>query len=429
MPQPEPEILGGGGKREGRHPQLLARHREDARAGSRMRAHDDRPRGRRRIPPARARLRAAGLARGKESEHERARCSLPGDTVLRSSRVELEAAGWRAPPDSPFDGRSGRLRRLLRRIRRAAPTGLPVLITGETGTGKDLAARELHRLSGRAGPFVAVNSAALPAELVESELFGHERGAFSGALRDRRGLLREADGGTFFLDEIGELAFGLQAKLLRVLEDREVRPVGAGRTERVDVRFVFATNRDLDDDVAAGRLRQDILARIGHWRIETPPLRERPEDLLAIVERVLAAHSGRGEIAVSADFFEGLALHDWPLNVRELVAVVHKAAALLPDGGALEHAHLPAALRARMEDADAAPRPLAAALLPPTDSAPTARELETLLAHYRGRVADIARHTGRDRTQVYRWLRRYALEPAAYRARGRGAAARHLTRT
>ncbi|HWP35581.1 MAG TPA: sigma 54-interacting transcriptional regulator [Thermodesulfobacteriota bacterium] len=237
-------------------------------------------------------------------------------------------------------GRSLEMRRLFALIRRVAPTESTVLVTGETGTGKELVARALHALSARsAGPFVAVNCGALAAELVESELFGHERGAFTGAVGRRAGAFEAASGGTLFLDEVGELPLTLQPKLLRALESRTVTRLGSSTAVPVDVRVVAATHRDLEAEVRAGRFREDLFFRLHVVPIEVPPLRERLEDL-----PLLAAHllerlgAGRGRSLAPAALAR-LAAHDWPGNVRELRNVLERAA-LLADGDLIEADHL-----------------------------------------------------------------------------------------
>ncbi|MFH1532542.1 MAG: sigma 54-interacting transcriptional regulator [Pseudomonadota bacterium] len=233
-------------------------------------------------------------------------------------------------------GSSKTMRALFSLIRRVAPTDVTVLLEGETGTGKEVAARRLHELSDRrAGPFVVVDCAALPRELVESELFGHERGAFTGALEGRMGLAELAEDGTLFLDEIGELPLDVQPRLLRLLERREIRRVGGRHTRPIDVRVIAATNRDLRRDVDGGRFRKDLLFRLDVVRLVVPPLRDRIEDLEPLVERFCArlADAGwkgrRGPFAgFDAGAWERLRTWAWNGNVRELYNVVQRAAAL-----------------------------------------------------------------------------------------------------
>ena len=222
---------------------------------------------------------------------------------------------------------------VLRQVAKVAPQKTTVLLEGESGTGKELVARALHERSPRAAmPFVAVNCGAIPGELLESELFGHVKGAFTDATRNKKGLVAEADGGTLFLDEIGELPLLLQVKLLRFLQEEEVRPVGETRARKVDVRVVAATARDLGRAVAEGRFREDLYYRLNVVGIRLPPLRERAEDILALAAHFLARYSPlRPELAgmsFSPEAVEALRAHRWPGNVRELEHVIERAVVL-----------------------------------------------------------------------------------------------------
>ncbi|HEX7127204.1 MAG TPA: sigma 54-interacting transcriptional regulator [Thermodesulfobacteriota bacterium] len=237
-------------------------------------------------------------------------------------------------------GRSPAMRRLFALLARVAATGSTVLVTGETGTGKELVARALHAASPRRhGPFVAVNCGALAAEVVESELFGHEKGAFTGAVARRAGAFEAASGGTLFLDEVGELPPALQPKLLRALEARAVTRVGATAEVPVDVRVVAATHRDLEAEVRAGRFREDLFFRLHVIPLELPPLRERPEDLPLLVGRLLAGLPGGSGARLTPAAEARLAGHDWPGNVRELRNVLERAL-LLAGGEPIDAAHL-----------------------------------------------------------------------------------------
>jgi two-component system response regulator HydG len=233
-------------------------------------------------------------------------------------------------------------------LRRLAPYPTTALVTGETGTGKELVARAIHRLSARSTrPLVVCNCTTLAPTLVETELFGHVRGAFTGADRDRKGLFEAADGGTIFLDEIGDLPLVVQAKLLRVLEEHEIRRVGSSEPTQVDVRVVAATNRELTDMVAAGAFREDLYFRLNVGAIRLAPLRERPEDLEPLVRHFLVRWNqrlGRRVTGMSAEALATLRRHTWPGNVRELGNVIERAM-VASDGAVLFPEHLPTLLR------------------------------------------------------------------------------------
>jgi two-component system nitrogen regulation response regulator NtrX len=219
-------------------------------------------------------------------------------------------------------GKSYAIRALIEQIERVAPTPARVLITGENGTGKELVAHALHRLSARStGPFVEVNCAAIPGELIESELFGHVKGSFTGAVADRAGKFEQANGGTLFLDEVGDMSLAAQAKVLRVLEDGVVTRIGGARPVAVDVRVITATNKDLPEEITAGRFREDLYYRLNVVPIVVPPLRERREDIPSLVAHfvgLLLAHGGMTPRAMAPEAIERLAGYDWPGNVREL---------------------------------------------------------------------------------------------------------------
>jgi two-component system response regulator HydG len=244
-----------------------------------------------------------------------------------SLRAELERTGR----GREIVGTSPAMRQAVDVLEQAAPTRATVLLQGESGTGKEVFARALHRLSGRSGPFIAVNCAAIPDNLLESELFGHEKGAFTGAVTRQDGRFQQADGGTLLLDEIGDLPLPLQAKLLRVLQEGEVQRVGAGAAQRVDVRVVAATHRDLEAEVAAGRFRADLFWRLHVIVLELPPLRERPGDVPALAQHFLkrlAAANGKPMQAISPEVMERLQSWSWPGNVRELENVLERALVL-----------------------------------------------------------------------------------------------------
>jgi DNA-binding NtrC family response regulator len=235
----------------------------------------------------------------------------------------------------------GTLRAALQALQAAARSDLPIILEGETGTGKELVARAVHAWSGRSGPWLAVNCAALPETLAEGELFGYRRGAFSGAERAAPGFFRSAEGGTLLLDEIADLPVGLQAKLLRVLEAREVQPLGEVRPVAVDVRVVVAAQGSLLAAVQQGRFRADLLGRLDGLTVKLPPLRHRREDVPHLFFQFLKG-GGEGEIpAVEGDVLERLCLHDWPFNVRELHLLARRLRVLHPQTSTFEAAHLP----------------------------------------------------------------------------------------
>jgi DNA-binding NtrC family response regulator len=228
-------------------------------------------------------------------------------------------------------GRSTRMQEIFSIVQRIAKTNSTVLISGESGTGKELIARAVHYNSGRRGKFVSINCGALPETLLESELFGHERGSFTGAIREKRGLFQEADRGTIFLDEIGETSTGMQIKLLRVLQERVVRKVGSNTETQVDVRVIAATNRDLSESIKNGTFREDLFYRINVIPIELPALRQRREDIPLLVEHFIAkycANLGVSQKKISSDAMRAIEKYHWPGNVRELENVVERMIAL-----------------------------------------------------------------------------------------------------
>jgi transcriptional regulator with PAS, ATPase and Fis domain len=260
-------------------------------------------------------------------------------SIARPS-VSAPAFGAAAPP---LVGRSRAIQRVLALIARAARSSATVLLSGETGTGKELVARAIHSHGARCdGPFVAFNCAALPESLLESELLGHARGAFTGAERERKGLVEEARGGTLFLDEVGDAPASFQAKLLRVVQERTVRPLGANRERSVDVRIVAASNRDLWRDVSSRRFREDLYYRLAVFPIAVPPLRERLDDLPPLADHFLARH-GRAEhkrgCRLSPDALCLLEAHRWPGNVRELENEIQRALVLAEPGESLTPGH------------------------------------------------------------------------------------------
>jgi DNA-binding NtrC family response regulator len=334
-----------------------------------------------------------------------------GSGEVESSRLPVPAPGLRTLVPE--------LAEQFSRLMQVARSSVSVVVHGETGTGKELVARAVHLLSGRSGPFVAVNCGALTETLAQSELFGHKKGAFSGANEDRPGYFRTADRGTLFLDEVGDLPSSLQPVLLRALQEREVVPVGATNPVSVDIRLVAATHRDLDALVDESKFRSDLLARLAGFTLTLPPLRERREEIGLIVADLLERrHPERAhEVRFALDAARALFLYGWPLNVRELEKCLD-AAVVLARPDPIKVVHLPDPLRHVVrsqpppkpeEDVEADARPLNETELRHKE------ELAGLLRAHGGNVSAVARALGKARMQVQRWLRRYGLDPASFR--------------
>ena len=284
----------------------------------------------------------------KPVDATRLKTILANATRQRETAIELEVARRRLRESGVLGrmvGSSPAMREIFGLIEQIAPSNVPVLITGESGTGKELVARTLHNLSPRKlRPFVAVNCAAIPETLIESELFGHEKGAFTGAVERRAGCFELASGGTLLLDEVGEMPSATQAKLLRVLEERKFRRLGARNEQDTDVRVLAATNRDPRQAVAEGHLRADLFYRLNVFNIAMPPLRELMEDLPAMVEAMVSEMNekhGRRVSGVSPSMLERLQAHSWPGNARELRNTIERAVVLCQDGAPLDAGHLP----------------------------------------------------------------------------------------
>ena len=353
-------------------------------------------------------IESIGLTLGRAVSYRRLRAE------VRRLRLVAEgtgpAAGGAGLAGTPLVGRSPAMHRIYDTVLRAAATDTSILVTGESGTGKELVARALHDKGRRAGgPFVAINCGALPESLLESELFGHARGSFTDAHTSRAGLLVRASGGTLFLDEIGEAPAGLQAKLLRALEERRVRPVGGDDERPFDVRLVCATNRDLEAEIEKGRFRSDLYYRINVIRIDLPPLRARGDDVLLLAQRLvaeLAARAGKSVAGIAAPAAEKLLAYAWPGNVRELRNCIERAVALTRFEE-LTVADLPEAIqdyrRSRLVlDLDDPGQ------LPPLEEVERRyilRVLEAVQGH-RTRAAEVL---GLDRKTLYRKLERYGI--------------------
>jgi transcriptional regulator with GAF, ATPase, and Fis domain len=316
--------------------------------------------------------------------------------------------------DIELVGRSTAFVGVMKLVGRVAPKNLPVLITGESGTGKEVVARAVHQRSPRAAQtFVAVNCGAIPSELIESELFGHTKGAFTGAHVDRRGLWEEADGGTIFLDEITETTLAFQVKLLRALQEGEIRRVGSNQTVHVDVRVIAATNRDPEEEVRAGRFRQDLFYRLNAITLYLPPLRERREDIMPLARHFakrLAAPDAR-QVSFSREAIELLETYQWPGNIRELENAIVRAAALCDQ--IVRPEDLPERIRT-------CARPVQPALAP-RDEATTEESIPSLAELERRHVVHVLRRTGNnkqaaarilgiDRTTLQRIIKRYNLD-------------------
>ncbi|MBO6940428.1 MAG: sigma-54-dependent Fis family transcriptional regulator [Deltaproteobacteria bacterium] len=324
---------------------------------------------------------------------------------LRSQLQRLERARERSSGFEELVGDSPPMRELLALLERVADSDVTVLIAGESGVGKELVARTLHRTSRRAGgPFVAINCAALPAALLESELFGHTRGAFTDARSARPGLFVQASGGTLFLDEVGEMPVSVQAKLLRALQDRSVRPVGSDHEVPVDARIVAATNRDLDLAVKEGEMREDLYFRLAVLEVHVPPLRERRSDIVPLLRRSVereTATSGKAVTGFSPEAMDCLLAYPWPGNVRELQNCVQRAVAVARFEQIVVD-DLPERIRISRRSATAGQA--AAVELVPLEEVER-RHVLGVLAAVGGRRKEAARVLGLDRKTLYRKLR------------------------
>lgn len=303
-------------------------------------------------------------------------------------------------------------------LAKVAPTDLPVILQGETGTGKEIVARTVHGMSQRSGPFLAVNCAALPEALAEAELFGYRRGAFTGADRASPGVFRSADGGTLLLDEVCDLPAAVQAKLLRALEEREVQPLGEAIPVAVDVRVIVAAQTPLCESVRRKQFRADLFARLDGISVDLPPLRKRIADVPTLFSQLLAAHGSGRVPALDVELVERLCLHDWPFNVRELVGLAKRLMVLHGQEVTLEVAHLPEVMQALGGTDETAP--------PDSGVSQAERgvlELRTLMAALRasrGNVAEAAAVLGISRQRAYRMMQAESIDLAVVRAESQG---------
>ncbi len=322
-----------------------------------------------------------------------------GDTLLELNHE----------PQTKPENRAGLIARapallaVLDQLERSAGSQMAILLLGETGVGKDVLARFVHAHSGRTGPFVAVNCSAIPKELAESTLFGHRRGAFTGAQNDAPGLFAQARGGTLFLDEIGELPPAEQPKLLRVLETREFQPVGASRAESSDARIIAATNADLRNEITTGRFRADLYARLAGMVARIPPLRERRADILPLARDFFERMAPGRPLALDVRDAERLLLHPWPFNVRELRNVIEQ---LCVTGTSVEHL---------LQTESVTPEAQTEPRRTEPEARPSREQLEEALRAEGGNVSRVARRFARHPRQIYRWLEQYGIDAGTFR--------------
>ena len=369
-----------------------------------------------------------GSTNGSFRNGERVTCVTlaDGDILELGHTLFIFRAPMPITPDAPSDvdstqlaGRPMGLSTLhparaseLEALERVAASPLSVVLIGESGTGKELLAAAVHAISGRKGRLVAVNCGALTTSLLESQLFGHVRGAFSGAVRDETGLIRSADGGTLFLDEIGDLAPASQAALLRVLQEGEVLPVGASVPHAVDLRVVAATHRPLGAMAERGDFRPDLLARLDGFTHLLPPLRARVEDLGMLIADMLPRVSEGASPAFSVDAARALFLYSWVGNVRELRQCLARAI-VLANGKRIAPVHLPPNVARALEGRAGTSRP--PEVLDEGDEAGLRRELIRLLEQHDGNVSEVARAMGKARMQIHRWMKRFGIDGERFR--------------
>ncbi|MBJ7412175.1 MAG: sigma-54-dependent Fis family transcriptional regulator [Phenylobacterium sp.] len=383
----------------------------------------------------------------KPASPERITVSIRNALSMGSLKSEVDRLKKHASGRTTFDdliGTSPAMLMVKRLGERAAKSSIPILITGESGVGKEVIARAVHGSSDRAGkPFIAVNCGAIPENLVESILFGHEKGSFTGASDKHLGKFQEANGGTLFLDEVGELPLDIQVKLLRALQESEIDPIGAKRSIKVDVRIVSATNRDLSQAVAEGRFREDLFYRLNVFPIEAPALRERKEDIAALVDafvRRFNVEEGKSVVGASAETMAYLSAFDWPGNVRQLENAVYRAI-VLADAPYLQPHDFPAisGVAAPPPEYVASPSPAPSAAAPAGEPAidqpvrildarghlRTLEEIERDLIQlaievYAGHMSEVARRLGIGRSTLYRKVREQGLDALVKSAGGEG---------
>ncbi len=327
--------------------------------------------------------------------------------LQQENRLLREQVSHGQPGFAKLIGLSPKMQRVYRTIEKVSTHDYPVLVLGESGTGKELIARSLHMLGPRKdGPFVPVDCSSLVPTLIESELFGYVKGAFTGAMQSKQGLLEAANGGTLFLDEIGDMPTDLQARLLRALQEREVKPVGSTERRRIDVRIIAATNRDLDAAIRSGAFRQDLYFRLNVVQIKLPPLRDRKSDIPLLVTAFLEKYSPSDEPvrSISADTMRRLMAHDWPGNVRELENAIERAVAM-SSGPILHVADLPSNLQVSTSER----APARDELLPLNEL--ERRAILRTLRETNGDKVAAARMLGIGKTTLYRKLKQYQLEP------------------
>lgn len=316
--------------------------------------------------------------------------------------------------DASFQTSSPKMMALLRVVHKIinGPGQFPILIVGETGTGKEVLAKYISKLLGR--PIVAANMASIPREMAESELFGHARGAFTGAVANKSGLIEQAHGGLFFLDELGECSLAIQAKLLRVIQEKEIQSLGTVRPKKIDVRFIAATNCDLDAMVSAGRFRLDLLQRINTFRLQIPALRERPEDIVLYTNQFLTELSGDRPFGLTSCAIEALLSHSWPGNVRELHNVIERST-LMADRRSIDGDLVKKALYEGSTIRQPAVQP---------DSELSRAEILSVLEQENGNRSRAAARLGIHFTTLYRWIKKYGIGDAIASPPGRPAISR-----